>query len=112
LGKVKKLEVKNVKKLGPLSTDLVVACKIWEYQKGGEKVDFRKLVKGLEGLIGAKSTVLKDLNTLSSWGVIKTEFGETDTGRAGRLYSISGEAEAMIKETYDRFWSRVIKAKR
>jgi len=100
-----------MKKVGPLSTDLVVACKVYEFQRKGEKVEFGKLVEGLEGLVG-KSTIINNLNTLSDWGIIKTEFGETEAGRAGRLYSISGEAEMMIKETYEKYWDRVMRETR
>lgn len=100
-----------MKKVGPLSTDLVVACKIYEYQQKGEKVEFGKLVEGLKGLV-SRSTIVNDLSTLSDWGIIKTEYGETEAGRAGRLYSISGEAEMMVRETYEKYWDRVMKERR
>jgi len=100
-----------VKKVGPLSTDLVVACKIYDYQKKNERVEFSKLVTGLKGLV-SRSTILKDLETLSDWGIIKTEFGETETGRAGRLYAISGESEELIRETYEKFWEKVLAEKK
>lgn len=96
-----------MKKIGPLSSDLVVACKIYEYQLESDRVEFTKLVEGLRGLV-AKSTILNALDTLSDWGIVKTEFGETEAGRAGRLYYISGEAETMIKETYEKFWDKVL----
>lgn len=89
----------------------MVACKIHEYQREGKKVDFRKLVEGLKGLV-SRSAILNGLNTLSDWGIVRAEFGETEAGRAGRLYYISGEAEAMIKETYDKFWDRVMEEKK
>ena len=96
-----------MKKIGPLSSDLVVACKIYEYQQESDRVEFAKLVEGLKGLV-SKSTILNALDTLSDWGIVKTEFGETEAGRAGRLYYISGEAETMIKETYENFWDKVL----
>lgn len=96
-----------MKKIGPLSSDLVVACKIYECQLESDRVEFTKLVEGLRGLV-AKSTILNALDTLSDWGIVKTEFGETEAGRAGRLYYISGEAETMIKETYEKFWDKVL----
>jgi len=52
---------------------------------------------------------LNALNTLSDWGIVKTEYGETEAGRAGRFYYVSGEAQAMIKETYENFWDMVMK---
>jgi predicted ArsR family transcriptional regulator len=100
-----------MKKVGPLSSDLVVACKIYEYQKDHDRVEFAKLVEGLEGLV-SKSTILNALATLSDWGIIKTEFGETEAGRAGRLYYVSGEAEAMIRETYEKYWDRILAEKK
>jgi len=98
-------------KVGPLSSDLVVACKIYEYQKergAHARIDFNMLVEGLAGLL-SKSTILNALDTLSDWGIVKTEYGETQAGRAGRLYYISGEAEKMVKETYEKFWDRIMK---
>jgi len=98
-----------MKKIGPLSLDLVVACKVYELQTQDlTGVEFMRLVTELDGIVG-KSTVLNALNTLSDWGVVKTEYGETEAGRAGRFYYVSGEAEAMIKETYENFWEKVMK---
>ena len=96
-----------MKKIGPLSTDLVVACKVYEYQKNNETVEFGKLVNGLKPLV-SKATVLTSLNTLLSWGIVSSEFGETKAGRAGRTYSISGEAYTMVKATYDAYWEKVL----
>jgi len=97
-----------VKKIGPLSIDIIVACQIYENQdEVGSGVGFRRLVEGLEG-VAAKSTILNALNTLAQWGVITVEFGETETGRAGRLYSVSGESKELVRSTYDKFWPRVM----
>lgn len=102
----------TVKKVGPLTSDLVVACQIYDYhQKGVERVEFGQLVVSLKGLL-SKATILNGLDTLSDWGIIKTEFGETKAGRAGRLFSISGEAEILIRETYEKFWNKVIGTER
>ena len=100
-----------MKKIGPLSADLVVACKIYEFQKNNEAVEFGNLVKALNGLV-SKSTVLSALNTLSNWGIVSSEFGATKAGRAGRSYSISGEAYTMVKETYDQYWNKVLEVKK
>jgi predicted transcriptional regulator len=72
------------------------------------KVGFTELVDGLKGIV-SKTTILSALDTLSDWGIVATEFGETSSGRAGRLYYVSGESELMVKETCDKFWDRVMK---
>ena len=103
-------KVKEVTKIGPLSLDLVVACKIYEHQTTeGAGVEFMKLVRSLDGIV-SKSSILNAVNTLSDWGIVKTEFGETEAGRAGRLYYVSGEAESMIRATYEQFWDKVLEA--
>jgi predicted transcriptional regulator len=99
--------VKNVKKIGPLSIDLVVACKIYEFQKNNAIVEFGDLVSSLNGVV-SKSAVSSSLITLSNWGIIGSEFCETKSGRAGRVYSISGEAFTMVKETYEQYWQKVL----
>ena len=95
-----------MKKIGPLSLDLVIACQIYEMEERGNRVEFGKLVKELDGLV-SKSAIPPILVTLANWGIINTEYGETEAGRAGRRYYISGEAREMIKQTYERFWKRV-----
>jgi hypothetical protein len=95
-----------MKKIGPLSLDLVVACKIYELQSKGTQAEFTELVESLKGLVG-ESTIPALLRSLSDWGIVATEFGETKQGRAGRFYYISGEAYDMIKETYELFWDKV-----
>ena len=87
----------------PISSDLIVACTIHELHEEGGPADFGTLVERLDGVL-SKTTVANALNTLSDWGIIKTEYGETSKKHAGRLYSISGESKTVIKEIYDRFW--------
>jgi len=99
------------KKIGPLSLDLVVACQIYELQKNGEHVEYTKLVEKLHGFVG-ESTIPSLLRSLTDWGIVTTEYGETTQGRAGRFYYISGEASDMIKETYDLFWDKVLQAQK
>lgn len=99
-----------MKKIGPLSADIVVACQVYKLQEDGKKAGFSELAEGLKGKV-SKTTILTALNTLSDWGIVSTEFGVTTAGRAGRLYYISGEAELMIKETCDKFWNKVVEAK-
>jgi DNA-binding PadR family transcriptional regulator len=96
----------EMKKIGPFSIDIVVACFTYHSQKEEVGVPFSKLVGELEGAV-SKSTILNALNTLSQWGVINTEFGELDSGRAGRIYSVSGESTSLIKETYEKYWDKI-----
>jgi predicted transcriptional regulator len=102
--------MKIMKKIGPLSADIVVACQIYKLQEADKKAGFSELAEGLKGKV-SKTTILTALNTLSDWGIVSTEFGVTTAGRAGRLYYVSGEAELMIKETCDKFWNKVLEAK-
>ncbi|MCL2134073.1 MAG: hypothetical protein FWH37_00720 [Candidatus Bathyarchaeota archaeon] len=96
-----------MKKIGPLSIDLIVACKIYEFHKNKQVVEYGNLVSSLIGLV-SKSAVSSSLITLSNWGIIGSEFCETKAGRVGRTYSISGEAFTMVKETYDQYWQKVL----
>ena len=100
-----------MKKIGPLSLDLVVACQIYELQENGTRAEYAKLTEKLKGLVG-ESTIPSLLRSLADWGIITTEFGKTEQGRAGRFYFISGEASEMMKETYDLFWDKVLKERR
>lgn len=86
-----------------LSNDFKVAAEIYRCNESGEKVWFNKLVDLLEGKM-VKSTVMNSLDTLSDWGIVTAQFGETDTGRAGRLLFISGESKETIKQIYEKFW--------
>ena len=96
---------------GPISNDLRVACMIYDFKKRGiDEVEYSQLVDSFSNASSgglSKPTILRSLNTLSQWGVVKTIFGETSRGRAGRLFSVSGESESMIREIYDEFWERV-----
>lgn len=96
-----------MKKIGPLSLDIVVACQIYELQQEEKRVGFSLLVDALNGLVG-ESTVPALLRSLTDWGIIRTEYGETEAGRAGRFYYISGEARDMIRETYELHWEKVL----
>lgn len=93
--------------IGPLSSDLVVACAIYDYKvKGTDGVEVRQIEEILDPLI-SKSTILRSLDTLDEWGVAKTIYTRTKAGRPGRLFSVSGESEGMIKETYLEFWKYI-----
>ena len=96
-------------KIGPLSSDLVVGCGIYDFKVHGTPgVEVRQLEERLFPLV-SKSTIGRALETLESWGVLKIEFARVESGRPGRLFTISGESEGMIKETYDEYWERIDK---
>jgi len=75
-------------KKSPLSNDLKVACEIYACKKRGEVVWYNKLVQLLKGEVSG-STITKSLHNLFDWGIIKGDYGETEKGRAGRLFFIS-----------------------
>lgn len=91
-------EVKN-----PLSNEFKVAAEIYACKQDGELVWYTKLVDRLSGKL-SKNTIAQALNTLFDWGIVKAEYGETETGRAGRLLIVSNEAELMVRELYLKYW--------
>ena len=97
-----------MRKIGPFSADIVVACYVLHNQlsREGKGVPFSQLIDDFGSAL-SKSGILGSLNTLNDWAVIKTEYGELESGRAGRLYSISGESVLTVKTTYDQFWDRI-----
>ena len=96
-----------MKKIGPFSVDIVVACYVYHNQLSLEAgIPFAKLVDDFDGAL-SKSGILSSLNTLANWGVIRTEYGELESGRAGRLYSVSGESIVTVRTTYEQFWKRI-----
>ena len=101
----------KVKKIGPLSLDLVVACQIHELEREKIRADFGTLSDRLDGLV-SKSAIPSLLKTLEDWGFINSEFGETAAGRAGRLYYIANESRSIISELYAKHWDQVLSFKK
>ena len=99
-----KKDVKN-----PMSNELKVATEIYEVTNiKKEKVWFGKLVtlftqESVNNSI-SKNTVSNSIDTLFDWGIIKAEYGPTDTGKAARLFMISNEAKPLIKDLYEKYW--------
>jgi predicted transcriptional regulator len=91
-------EIKN-----PLSSEFKVACEIYKAELNGERVWFTKLAERLSGKL-SKNTISNAIDTLFDWGIIRAEYGPTDTGRAGRLFEISNEHKHRIKDLYDHYW--------
>lgn len=87
----------------PLSNEFKVAAEIFACKENGELVWYTKLVERLSGKL-SKSTIAKALDVLFDWGIVKAEYGETETGRAGKLLMISNEAEPIIRELYIKYW--------
>lgn len=87
----------------PLSNEFKVAAEIYRCREEGEVVWYNKLVSLLEKEM-SKNTISKALNTLFDWGIVKAEYGESETGRAAKLLKISNEAEPIVKELYENYW--------
>jgi hypothetical protein len=94
------------KKWGPLSLDMIVGLKIYRLERHKKRVGFSMLVSELDGYI-SKSTLPGLLNELSEWNFIEIEYGETVSGRAGRFYTITGEANLLFEELNRRYGERI-----
>ncbi len=87
----------------PLSNEFKVACEIYTLTSKNEKVWLGKIQENLAGKV-SKRTIRKAIDTLHDWRIIKAEYGPTDKGKAGRLYSITKETESLIKELCERYY--------
>lgn len=87
----------------PLSNEFKVAAEIYACNENEELVWYTKLVKRLYGKL-SKNTIAHALDTLFDWGIVKAEYGETETGRAGKLLMISNEAKPIVQELYLKYW--------
>ena len=87
-----------------LSNDMKIAAEIYKFNEDlKEPVWFTKLVDSLNNEI-SKSAIARSLDRLFDWGIVKAEYGETGTGRAGRLLYITNETKGTIKSVYKEFW--------
>jgi len=94
-----------VPKSDALSTDMKVAAEIYKFNEmPKQRIWFTKLVKSLEPKKISKTTIARSLDKLFDWGIVKAEYGETETGRAGRLLYITNETKDTIKAVYEEFW--------
>lgn len=95
-----------MKKIGPLTIELVVASAIYHLKKIGKEARPRELIELLNGKV-MMSELSDILTPLIDWGIVKKEYTRIETGRAGNKYHISGEAKNMVKELYKLFWRRI-----
>lgn len=87
-----------------LSKEFKVAVVIWEITKeNGEIAWFSTMVEKLKDFM-SQTTLSRVLKYLESWGMIKVQYGPTQTGHAGRLYSISNEDSDTIRMLYEKYW--------
>ncbi len=95
-----------MRKIGPFSIDIVVACYVYHNQlQTGKSAPLYELVEES----GISELVLLDLlNTLADWGVIRIDYAEyKKSGRAGRVYSVTDISQPTVKATYEQFWERI-----
>ena len=94
--------------IGPLSKDLVVACAIYHLELNRKQPRYPELTEMMKGRI-MPAEIPRLLSSLMDWGIVNTEYTGIGTGRAGRMYYISSEANNMIRELYELYWSKVMK---
>ena len=88
----------------PLSNSFKVASEIYHItEEEKQRVWYGKLAHTLSQIMSS-STVLNSINELINWGIVKVEYGPTETGRAGRLLYISGESKDAIKSVHETYW--------
>jgi len=101
---MEEIKLDKNKKIKRLTKSLIVACKIYEFNIiKKDKIWFSKLVESLKHK-ASPHEILRDLNLLSDWGIVKSQYGETSKGRAGRLYYISSESKDFIKKIYEQYY--------
>lgn len=91
----------------PLSNSFKVAAEVYHITEvDKKKVWYGKLSHALSSIMSS-STVLNSINELINWGIVKVQYGPTDTGRAGRILFISGESKDAIKSVYETYWKEI-----
>lgn len=70
-----------------VSRDLVIACKILEFNKANKPIWFGKILEIFNGQYD-KYEISNSMDTLSDWCIVFGEYGETEHGRAGYRYYI------------------------
>jgi len=84
-----------------LSNDFKIACEIYRYELNNEPIWFTKLTEMLYGKID-KNTISDSLDTLSDWGIVKYEYGYTNTGHCAGLLHICDGHKDRIKAIYEK----------
>lgn len=106
------MEILKDRKKDILSDEFKVAAEIFRFNNIlKEPIWFTKLAEELKDEMSS-STVLRALNVLSDWGIVKAQYGATGKGRAGRLLYIAGEARNTIESVYEQFWKPVKESKK
>ena len=81
------------------SIDIQIIVTLYHYTKVlKEKVWFTKLCSLFP--YASKSRISRSLDILSDWGMIKSQYGETEKDHASRLYFVSSELEDEVKQWY------------
>jgi hypothetical protein len=87
-----------------LSKEFKVAVVIFEYNQNEKPIWYNKIADELEGIV-SKTTIKKAIESLLDLEIIQFHYGETDSGRAGKLYSINPELTPLIGELWENFWN-------
>ena len=88
----------------------VVALKMLEFEKKGERVWFSKLVESLSGTF-SRNEVAKSLNTLEDWLLVSKKYGETSPDHAGMLYYLTEEGKSKMVEIRDAYIPKTVLSK-
>lgn len=93
------MEINNPENL--LSPEFNVAVEIYALEHTNPyEAYYSRLVERLDGTV-SKVTVSKALDVLLDAGILKAEWKKTPSGKWARIFTIAGEAEGVIKETYE-----------
>jgi len=87
-----------------LSDEFKIACEIYKHNQANEPIWYSKLKDIMSTHMDA-NTVSMALNVLFDWGIIKAEYGGSESGKAAKLLYVSESAEPIIEELYRKYWS-------
>lgn len=86
-----------------LSSELKVACQIYQFNLQKEPVWFGKLVDSLKDVM-PKNMVSAAVDTLTDWMIVEGHYGATEKGRAGYLFQVSDSHCHRIRALYEEHW--------
>lgn len=87
----------------PLSNEFKVACEIYQAEIEGESIGMLKLIDRLKGKL-EEDQIIKAVETLFDWGMIRAEYDPTGAGKSRRLFMIDTWHRERIGELYEHYW--------